>query len=402
MADVARLDTRSLVDLMKQKNAEDAATAPTLTEIPAVRGAQWGIRNIAAGAALPFAAASDVVAKGLNAGNWALGGSADFFPTDKTASVTNFAAGVRPQPAAPSASADTFTGVPGSLEAVTDFKKGGMSSTPGSFETTGGFKPPTSTSPAAAEPAATEATPPVQGTGSFIKTLDDGKVLDASGQASGGFGMPESSRLKNVAINDARQAEMNAALDRSRLVAASDAVDLWRTKISQATTPFELQQAQAGLAGAQAQLTTLTGTKNAEVTGGFGLKGHEVVAQMAKEGHVEAARIAGEAKVDAAEASNSTEKAKLAADAKIKAAEIAANAPAVKEQAAADALIAGQLGIGLEQVKSLREAGGVFKKRSGFPGFRSPAGFYDAQGKLMDLNSAAGKKVQVGKYTVMG
>lgn len=366
MADVARLNTRSLVDLMKQKNAEDSAGAPTL-------GA--GIRDVMSyqGLADPNASLPKLDMNYRGA----------FLPADTPK-------------AAPSTS--TFSGVPGSFEAVTDFRQGVMPTATSSFESvSGGIKPSAQVAPEVpSSPPQSAPAPVARGVGSYIKTLDNGKVYDASGQATGGFGVPEASRLKNVAINDARQAEMTAALDRGRLVEANNVVDFWNAEIGRASTPFELQKAQAGLAGAQSQLTTLSGTRNAEVTGGFGLKGHEIVAQTAKEAQTESARIAGEAKVEAAEATNSTEKAKLAADAKIKAAEIAANAPAVKEQAAADALLAGQLGIGLDQVKGLREAGGTFKKRSGFPGFRKPAGFYDAQGNLMDPATIGVPKTATG------
>jgi hypothetical protein len=63
---------------------------PRNSSIPALQGAGYLIDNALAGAALPVNAGLDVVSKGLNVGNWALGGDASFFPTNRTKKTLNF------------------------------------------------------------------------------------------------------------------------------------------------------------------------------------------------------------------------------------------------------------------------------------------------------------------------
>lgn len=58
---------------------------------PLARGLGYVGRNVAVAPALPITAASDVLNKGLNAANWAVGGDPNYFGTDATAKMLNFA-----------------------------------------------------------------------------------------------------------------------------------------------------------------------------------------------------------------------------------------------------------------------------------------------------------------------
>lgn len=112
-------------------------------------------------------------------------------------------------------------------------------------------------------------------------------------------------------------------------------------------------------------------------------------------------------KADASMAGVGAQYAKVNSDQKIEAARVAAEgrvqsektkleAPAAKEQAANDAVLATQLGLSIDQIRDMRSRGGVYKKQSGFIGFRDPAGFYDASGKLMTPGAAATPRTATG------
>lgn len=69
-----------------------------LAQSPLMRGYQqtqqaknWLGRQAVTGAALPIAAASDVLNKGVNAVNWGLGGDIDYLDTGATGRYLNFA-----------------------------------------------------------------------------------------------------------------------------------------------------------------------------------------------------------------------------------------------------------------------------------------------------------------------
>jgi hypothetical protein len=112
-------------------------------------------------------------------------------------------------------------------------------------------------------------------------------IKNINGPATGGFAISEENRLKEVALQAGRQQEMNQVIDRGKLRDTNDSVDIWKSKVNRATTPFELAQAKEGLAGAQAQLTTAAGADTHKYTADQLLAGHKMTADA----NVDAAKI---------------------------------------------------------------------------------------------------------------
>lgn len=158
----------------------------------------------------------------------------------------------------------------------------------------------------------TPATPPNQ---AIIQDAGTGQTLAAgSGPATGGFGMREDLRLAEVARQDAASKAFQRGMDRTRMIDANDAVTRAQNKLSGAQTPLELQQAQAGLTAAQAQLATTAGYDQHMNTNETTMQGHVVTAKEKAAAIKDAAATAGLSKVEAATVL--AESRKYAADAR--------------------------------------------------------------------------------------